>query len=287
MAGEAETSSKYNAEEEKYARISGSRLSLIGTSIACQKSGTFQSDVPSDVPAPSPSSDSRSNPDRSSFTIAHDDLSKDHENSSQSQTSSRVSDTTTEGHSAKSDNYLDPVERVINDELRDDPEAARLLFEELEGKLEYAPRAPVKQDLDHSDLLTMFNVCNIEEAKPIYHLGVFTLAPTSDSGSTTSSTNNPERAKNAQKSSGSNSGKAFGLSDSSYGKDFAEDGSPGQSTKQQKGKSILGAPADGEPHGLRCFHNAALPETFCCNHHTGNRFRVCAGGGWLTFQHLK
>lgn len=261
---------------------------LTVNSVSYQQADDSQSDHASHISAPSSatSQHGESYPATSSIPDHQEDCPTNHGSSSQSQTSSRVSDAATQGSSAipKPDNS-DTVKGVILEELRDDPEVAELAFQKLKGVLEYAPRAPRKEILEPSDLLTMFNVHTIEE-EPIYHHGVFTCAPTSNSG-TSSSKSNPERDKGSSKSSASSSGSSFGISSASLSRDTTEDGSSGPSTKQDKGKSILGAPTEDGAHGLRCFHNAVLPETFCPNHHTGSRFRSCAGSGWHTFQHVK
>ena len=267
--------------------LSSSTLTV--NSNAYRQADNSQSDAMSDISAPSSSTTSRSkasHPAISSFPGCQDNCSTDHESSSQSQTSSKVSNAATERSSAKADS--DTMEGVINNELRDDPEVAKLLCKLLDGKLDYAPKGHVEKDLQVSDLLTALNVNTFDNPRPIWHHGVFKYAPSSDSNSSSSSSaNNPEGAKNSSNPSGSNSGNVSGSSNTKLGKDSFEDAGPGQFTKQHKGKSRLGAPMENEPHGLRCFHNAALPETFCTNNFTKNHFRACAGAGWFSWQHLK
>ena len=267
-----------------------SSSTLTVNSIAYRQSDDLQSDAMSDTSPPyssSPTSRSKASQNATpSFRDCQDNSSTDHESSSQSQTSSKVSNAATERSSADADS--DTVEGVINSELRDDPEVAKLVYKLLDGKLDCAPKGHMEMDLQASDLLTALNVNIVDNSNPIWHHGVFTYAPSSGPSSSSSfSTNNPEGAKNSSNNPGSNNGNVFGSSNNKVSKDFFEDAGSGQSTKQHKGKSKSVAPVEDGFHGLRCFHNAALPETFCPNHFTGNTFRSCAGAGWNLYQHLK
>ncbi|CAG8971912.1 hypothetical protein HYALB_00007828 [Hymenoscyphus albidus] len=141
--------------------------------------------------------------------------------------------------------------------------------------------------MGQTDLLSMFNLHTIDDSKPKYHHGLFTCAATSNPG-TSSFEGISELGKVSSSSSSSSSGNVFGISNNtSINRDTTEGGKSGPSTAQTKRNSILGAPIETEAHGLRFFHNVAMPDTFCPNHHTGNRYRACAGSGWLTFPHLK
>jgi hypothetical protein len=43
---------------------------------------------------------------------------------------------------------------------------------------------------------------------------------------------------------------------------------------------------DEKISGFRCIHNAVLPEVFCVNAKTQERFRRCTGPGWPSVLHL-
>jgi len=268
-----------------------SSSTLTGNSILYQQAEDLQSDAMSDLSTPSfsltTSQSKTSHPATSCFSDYQDNRLTDHKTSFQSETASNASNAAADFSPTEA--ASDTVEGVIYNALRDDPQVAKLLVKLVEGKLDLVQKGNMKKDFHSGDLLTALNVNNVDDSNSIWHHGVFKYCPSSDpsSASASSSANNPKGAKNSSNSSGSNSGNVFGSPNNKLSKDSFEDAGSGELTKQQKGKSVSGVPVDGEPHGLRCFHNAALPETFCPNHSTGNAFRSCAGAGWLKFAHLK
>lgn len=239
-----------------------------------------QDNLPPSVP--SPSRESCQAPSSISDEDSDPSVDGGNDNSSQSQTSSKVSDVAIQETSSNTE--LNTLESVINGVLRTEPLVAEFLCRSLSGKLECAPSAP-DIGLDSNSSLSMLRLLTIQDRSPVQHLGAFTYAPSSSSSS--SSASNPAGTKNSLSSSAFNGNKAFGSSNTSSRGDVPNDKSVGQSVKQQKGKSKLNTAPSSKIQSLRCFHNVSFPETFCVSHATRERFRACGGPGWNTFQHLK
>jgi hypothetical protein len=167
--------------------------------------------------------------------------------------------------------------------LRTDPEVAELLFHELDGRLECVP----PNDNDHfeeSSGLSLLSILELQDSRIVQNSGAFTYSPSSSSGSSSSSS--------TQNQGGAISPGSNGQSLSSGGTPIRRGPAPpnegsGQLVKSQKNNTRSNSSQSAKPHYFRCFYNAFAPEIFCVNHDTQERFRVCAGPGWNSIQHLK
>ncbi|KAG9237273.1 hypothetical protein BJ875DRAFT_454239 [Amylocarpus encephaloides] len=222
----------------------------------------------------------------SSSSGRDENISTSHHSSSLSQTSSKVSDSAAREATPNKD--PNTLEGVLNDELRTEPAVAKLLYRSLVGKLEYAPPGAEVHIFDDGNSHSILSLLTIRDPRPIKHRGAFTYAPTTASGSSySSSSKSPTGAKASLSGSGSSGGKGLTSSNDGSGKDTANDGIHGQSTKQQKSKTKSNASTSNNIQSLRCFHNISLPETFCVNHKTRDRFRSCGGPGFNNIQRLR
>jgi hypothetical protein len=173
------------------------------------------------------------------------------------------------------------LQDLIYKELND-PEVAEKLFHELDGILECAPPNYL-ESLDPSHDLPLFELLECQDPRPMEHPGKFKYAASSSTGSSSSSTKFNQGGVAASTSSSSQNFKHSGLSPAKRSASPNE----GPVIKRQKNGSRSNSAKPGKPFNLRCFHNAWAPEIFRTSHETQDRFRVCAGPGWNTIQHLR
>lgn len=212
-----------------------------------------------------------------------DHPSTEGDSSSKSQTSSSISETSTDDKDEDNTQPGNKLEDLVkNHVLRADPEVAQLFLSAVGDQLEYASN----EDIEHLEDCTGFSVLHLlglprsSDAQDCP--GLTTYAPSSSSGSSSSSPGHGVAASSSPNGQIGSSGGGAQARDSS-----APGGAPSQMIKGQKTSTKSGASNSTKTQPLRCFHNALISEVFCVNHETQERFRACAGPGWSSIQHLK
>jgi len=206
-------------------------------------------------------------------------------------TQSHVSDDSDSERSEETpDGECSNLEGVIKDVLRtDEPEVIKMVFRDLDGKLECAPPHP-NDRFEDSDL-ALLSLLDLQDPRPIENSGAFTTyAPSSSSGSSSSSHSQGNFEKQGGGASSSSTRQNSGSRDNPTGQGSNvpnENRGPGQSTKQQKNTAKSNVPHQTTSYPFRCIHNALAPEIFCVTHETQKKYSTCAGPGWNTIQHLK
>jgi hypothetical protein len=219
-------------------------------------------------------------------SVAETDNPSENDSSSQSQTSSTVSDSSTgEKNEDEAQSETELEDLVKNHVLRTDPEVAELFLRAVEGQLEVASDDNIEQldDLIGLSLLRLLELPCSNETQDFP--GLRSHAPSSSSGSSSSSSSSPDQGAATSSSSSGQLG-STGSVPMNRGSS-ALSGGPTQMLKGQKTSTKSGSSRSAKPQPLRCIHNALMPEMFCVNHETCERFRPCAGPGWNSIQHLK
>ena len=219
-------------------------------------------------------------------SVAETDNPSENDSSSQSQTSSTVSDSSAgekNEDDAESETKLEDL--VKNHVLRADPEVADLFLQAVDGQLEVASDDNIEllNDLTGLSLLRLLELPRSNETQGCP--GLRSHAPSSSSGSSSSSSSSPDQGAAASSSSSGQLGSMASVPMNKGSSAF--DGGPTQMLKVQKTSTKSGSSHSAKTQPLRCIHNAQMPEMFCVNHETYERFRPCAGPGWNSIQHLK
>lgn len=242
--------------------------------------------VPSSSPLPSSSRESRQAPSSCSDG-EEDNAPTDGSSSSQSQPSSRVTDSSVE--QPRYDEAHNTLQGVLDSVLgKTDPGVSKLMFQKLNGNLECAPS---NTDLDINNSLSALNLLDVQDPSPLHHHGDFTYSSSSDSGSgsssSSSSKSSPGGVDDSSSSAGNGGSGSSALNSGNAAFGSAEGGGFGQSTKERKTKPKSSTSvSNNKAQSLRCFHNVLQPGIFCTNHQTREQFRTCAGPGW-DITHLK
>jgi len=218
----------------------------------------------------------------SSHTMNEDEQVED-SGSSESPTSSTTSDTCGRNRTTKIERR-DKLEAFIKDEvLRTDPEVAELFYEEIKGELEYTNSDDIERPHGGNEL-SLLHLIELEAFGIVQPSGAITSCASTSSDKSPSPTSNFGQATVPASSSGSQSTSAS----TSTGKEItSNNGEPSQQVKSEQSNSKPGVSDRAKSRGLRCIHNALLPNIFCINQNTQQKFRSCPGPGYLSIQHVK
>ncbi|KAL3422034.1 hypothetical protein PVAG01_06190 [Phlyctema vagabunda] len=162
-----------------------------------------------------------------------------------------------------------------------DPNLADFIFHELDGQVEYIPPSHLEQieDATHLTLLEHFML-----QRPIS--GPFTTYAPSSTSSENVSSGSSSSGIGGESSSSSNS-RGVGQQNKPSGKDKSTQQGPGQPVNMQKKSNKSNYAKPTNILLLRCIYNALMPEIFCVNNETREKYRPCAGPGYKSIQHLK
>lgn len=219
-------------------------------------------------------------------SVAGTDNPSENGTSSQSQTSSTVSDSS-EGEKDEDETHSETkLENLVkNHVLRTDPEVADLFLRAVDGQLEVASGDNIEQ-LDDLSGLSLLHLLELPRSGSTQDFaGLTSHAQSSSSGSSSSSSSNPDQGPGASSPSNGQLGSSGGVP-MNRGSSGPGEG-PSQRLKGQKTSAKSGSSQGAKTQPLRCIHNALIPEVFCVNHETHERFRACAGPGWSSIQHYK
>lgn len=214
-----------------------------------------------------------------------DNSSTDGDRSSQSKRSSEVSDS---GSGEPRGNYSNKLEALIKDDvLRADPEVAEIFFQSVNGLLECASPDDigVAEEIGEVSLL---HLLELEAFGLVQQTGAMTTcAPSSTSNASSSSKGSSSSA--SRQSQGERSASSGGSGDGSARLPASNGGERGsyQPVNPKRNNPKAGSSESNHIRRFRCIHNALLPEVFCVNALTQERFRPCMGPGWTSMQHLK